>query len=157
MWEGVRLWRGIPECKLVLTGGVIPGLNRDRSLAESIALVAAEMGVPRDAMILEDRSWNTEDQARLVGEITGKQPFALVSSAFHLPRALLMCREMGLNCVPAPADFKAKDYSLSYVTLIPSGYGLVLSQSAIKEYLAMGWFLCMHRAFGPRDNPRFGP
>ena len=27
--EGIRLWRKIPDCKLVLTGGIIPGLSPD--------------------------------------------------------------------------------------------------------------------------------
>ena len=41
--EGVRLWRGVPGCKLVVTGGVIPGLSRKIPIARALAETAIEM------------------------------------------------------------------------------------------------------------------
>ena len=145
--EAVRLWRGIPGAKIVFTGGVIPGLNESISLARAMADVAETMGVPKSAMILETESWTTEDQARLVAPIVGTKPFALVTSAFHMPRSLLLFRLRGLHPVPAPADFAVQHPIFSYETLIPQASGLWMTQVAIKEYLFIWWFRIRHRMF----------
>ncbi len=136
LMEGIRLWRAVPGCKLVLTGGIIPGLSEEMAIAEAMAAVAQDMGVPKEDVILESRSWTTEDQAKLVASIVGKEPFALVAAAFHMPRSLMLFRFHGLNPIPAPADFLAKSIKLNYDTLIPQARGLGLMEIVVKENLA---------------------
>ncbi len=138
--EGIRLWRGIPGCKLVVTGGRIPGLSEDMSIAEGLADVAHAQGVPRDAMMLEVDSWTTEDQARLVAGIVGKERFALVTSAYHMPRSLMLFRFEGLDPIPAPADYISRKITVDYATLVPQAEGLLTSEIAIREYVAK-WLL----------------
>jgi uncharacterized SAM-binding protein YcdF (DUF218 family) len=146
--EGVALWRRVPEAKLVLTGGIIPGLNEDMSLATALANVSIEMGVPRNALVLESRSWTTEEQARLVAAIVGKEPFALVTSAYHMPRSLMLFRQQGLDPVPAPADFIARKIIWGPDTWMPQASGLQLTQIAAKEYLGMWLQAAGHRLSG---------
>jgi uncharacterized SAM-binding protein YcdF (DUF218 family) len=143
--EGIRLWRRVPGCKLVLTGGVIPGLSREIPIAQALAQTAVEMGVPPYALILESDSWTTADQAKLVARIVGTTPFALVTSAFHMPRSIMLFRLEGLNPTPAPADFLAKKITLGYDTLIPQAAGLQLTQIGMKEHLGMWRLEVMHR------------
>ncbi len=137
--EGVRLWRGVPRSKLVLTGGAIPGLSHDMSIARSLANMASQMTVPADAIILEDKSWTTEDQARMVAAIVGKSPFALVTSAFHMPRSILNFQKAGLKPIPAPCDFLTKGILVHYGTLMPRPRGLEFTEIATKEYVAAWW------------------
>ena len=139
--EGVRLWRAISGCTLILTGGEIPGVSREMSIARAMQNMAAEMGVPRDAIVLESESWRTEDQARLTAAIVGNHPFALVTSAYHMQRSILIFRELGLSPVPAPCDFLAKTIYVNYSTLMPQAVALAMSQTAIREYLATYSFL----------------
>ncbi|MFC1833883.1 YdcF family protein [Thermodesulfobacteriota bacterium] len=143
--EGVRLWKGIPGSKLVLTGGVIPGINYGRPLSQAMEEMAVELGVRKEAIAKETISWTTEDQATLVKPIVGSEPFALVTSAFHLPRSMVIFRSQGLAPLAAPAEFRAKRIRLHYDTLIPNAEGLVLSQIATKEYLATWWVLLRNR------------
>jgi uncharacterized SAM-binding protein YcdF (DUF218 family) len=133
--EGVRIWRGIPGAKLILTGGLIPGLSEDMTIAEALAKAAEDFGVPRNAMALETQSWTTEDQARAVAGIVGDAPFALVTSAYHLPRSRMLFQFQGLKPIPAPADFLARRISLGYNTWIPQAAGLGFTEIAIKERL----------------------
>ncbi|MEJ2716884.1 MAG: ElyC/SanA/YdcF family protein [Deltaproteobacteria bacterium] len=146
--EGIRLWRRVPGCKLVLTGGVIPGLSPKIPIAQALAKVAVEMGVPRSTLILESASWTTADQAKLVARIVGRSPFALVTSAYHMPRSILLFRLEGLKPIPAPADFLAKKITLSYDTLIPQAGGLMLTQIGMKERLGMWRLKVIHRFLG---------
>ena len=141
LMEGVRLYKAIPDARLVLTGARTPGVSRETSIAQAMAEMAQQLGVPRGAIILEDKSWTTQDQARFVKPIVGRAPFALVSSAYHLPRALLLFRMEGLLPIAAPCDFRAKRVYLDYETLMPQAYGLQLSQITAKEYLARWWVL----------------
>ncbi len=143
--EGMRLWRQIPDCKLVLTGGRIPGLSTEMTIAQALADTANEMGVPRDVMVLEDLSWTTEDQARLCSGIVGEQAFALVTSAYHMPRSMIIFEQAGLHPISAPADFIAKVIPINYETLIPQAGGLITTQIAFKEYMATWWALLKDR------------
>jgi uncharacterized SAM-binding protein YcdF (DUF218 family) len=136
--EAVRLWRAMPSAKIVLTGGVIPGLNREVSLAAALADVTVGLGVPREKLILESDSWTTEDQAEMARSIVGTEPFALVTSAYHMPRSLMLFRRAGLAPLPAPADFTARRIPLDYSTLLPQADGLWLMQTVVKEY-AVRW------------------
>jgi uncharacterized SAM-binding protein YcdF (DUF218 family) len=138
--EGVRLWKAIPRSKLVLTGGIIPGLNTEVSIARALADMALDLGVPKEAMILESESWTTEDQARLVAPIVGKNAFALVTSGYHMPRSILIFEREGLRPVKAPCDFRARRILVHYDTLIPNADGLRLSQIATQEHL-VGWWV----------------
>jgi len=134
--EGGRLWREVPDCKLVLTGGKIPGLSRDLSIAQAMRNMALEMGIPEKAIVMESESWRTEDQARLIAGIVGSAPFALVTSAYHMPRSVLIFRQLGLEPIPAPCDFQARKICLDYSALMPQAGALAVSQTAMKEYLA---------------------
>lgn len=145
--EGVRLWKEMPGSKLILTGGIIPGLNTEVSIARALADMALDLGVPAEAMILESESWTTEDQARLVAPIVAKDPFALVTSAYHMPRSILTFESSGLRPVAAPCDFIARKILVHYDTLIPNGDGLLLSQIATQEYL-VGWWVMLKQRSG---------
>jgi len=138
--EGVRLWKAMPRSKLVLTGGIIPGLNTEVSIAKTLADMAQDLGVPAGAMVLESQSWTTEDQARLVAPVVGKNAFALVTSGYHMPRSVLIFEREGLRPVKAPCDFFARKILVNYDTLIPNANGLRLSQIATQEYM-VGWWV----------------
>jgi len=142
--EGVRLWKAMPRSKLVLTGGIIPGLNTEVSIARAMADLALGLGVPKEAMILESESWTTEDQARLVAPIVGKNSFALVTSGYHMPRSVLIFQREKLCPVKAPCDFFARKILVHYDTLIPNADGLRLSQIATQEHL-VGWWVQLKR------------
>jgi uncharacterized SAM-binding protein YcdF (DUF218 family) len=131
--EGIRLWRGIPGAKLVVTGGLIPGLSEDMTIAEALAKAAEDLGVPTDAIELERDSWSTEDQAHAIAQIVGTRPFALVTSAYHLPRAKMLCEFEGLQPISAPADFLATRINLGYGAWIPQAAGLGFTEIAVKE------------------------
>jgi uncharacterized SAM-binding protein YcdF (DUF218 family) len=144
--EGIRLWRGIPGSKLILSGG---RYSRDvMSSAEGMAILARDLGVPAEAMVLESQSRDTREEARLLRPILGTQPFALVTSASHMMRSLMDFRKQGLEPIPAPADFEALQSNLGFSTFVPNSHSLVRSQNAIHEYLGMLAGLIQKWVFG---------
>lgn len=136
--EGIRLWKGMPGSKLVLSGGTLS--PRKMATGLGMALLARELGVPQDAIVLESRSWDTTDEARLLKPILGNNKFALVTSAYHMRRAVLNFKGMGLDPIPAPADFMAKGaFQIGVGTFMPSPMGMDLAQMATHEYLGTAW------------------
>jgi len=81
----VRLWEEGLAPRIVLTGG--QGESEPRSEAEAAAELAEELGVPREAMVLEDRSTSTEENARFAAELVGGDArVVVVSDAYHVYR-----------------------------------------------------------------------
>jgi uncharacterized SAM-binding protein YcdF (DUF218 family) len=146
--EGIRLWRHLPNTRLILSRG-----REDQ--VESISALPVEMGVSKQALIIETKAFDTEDEARVFGEIVGKTPFALVTSAYHIPRAMRLFRTAGLNPVPAPCEYRAKKFPALPTCLLPSADALLTTQLAIHEYLGIGWHAMKERLQGvstPRPN-----
>ena len=111
--EGVRLWKDMPGAKLVLSGGA-------PSSAEVMAVLPMRLQVPRESLILETRALDTDDEANLFKPIVGDTPFALVTSASHIPRALRLFRSNGMNPLPCPCDFRAKRQRPLFVLFSPN-------------------------------------
>ncbi|MCF8034466.1 MAG: YdcF family protein [Desulfarculaceae bacterium] len=142
--EGVRLWKQMPGAKLVLTGGSFVG---GMSEGEAMAELARSLGVPPRSMVLETGSWDTDDQARRLRNLLGMRPFALVTSATHMPRSLAIFRAFGMDPMPAPADFRTKGTKLSFYSFMPQAGGLQGSEAAFYEFLGLAW-LRLKQALG---------
>lgn len=135
LMEAIRLWKGAPGSRLVLSGGRVS--KKMMTTADGMALLAEELGVPRDAIILEAESWDTEEEAKLLKPILGADRFALVTAACHMPRSIMHFRAKGLDPIPAPADFETTELVFAFNMLLPTVHGLKMSQNAIHEYLGI--------------------
>ncbi len=102
--EAVRLLRLIPEATLVVSG---PASGNHPSHAAILAAAAAELGVDRARIQLVDTARDTEEEAAAVAHLAGGQRVALVTSAWHLPRAVALFQRAGVDVLPCPADFSA--------------------------------------------------
>jgi uncharacterized SAM-binding protein YcdF (DUF218 family) len=65
------------------------GENESRQHGRSRARVAESLGVPRSEIIVLDKPKDTEEEAAAVKQAIGDAPFLLVTSASHLPRAMI--------------------------------------------------------------------
>jgi uncharacterized SAM-binding protein YcdF (DUF218 family) len=100
--EGIRLHRGLPGSKLVLSGGGMRG----PSSAHTMEALALSLGVKDVDIILEPDSHNTYEEAKYLKIVLDDAAFLLVTSASHMPRALALFTQMGMNAVPAPTDHR---------------------------------------------------
>lgn len=136
--EGIRLWRATPGAKLIFTGAAAPG--NPVSAAEAAARVAISLGVPAADIIVLDTPKDTEEEAQAVASRLGQQPFLLVTSASHLPRAMIFFQHQGLHPLPVPANQLAIDSPLNgWERAIPSPVWLMHSDRAVYEGLGQLW------------------
>ncbi|MFB3925384.1 MAG: YdcF family protein [Syntrophales bacterium] len=136
--EAVRIYRELPGCKLLLSGGKI---FDPASEAEVMASVARTLGINPEDIVLEAKSRNTEDQAKIIPSIVGRDTFILVTSASHMPRAMALFKKSGVSPLPAPAGYTVKR---SQGTIHPGGAflateSLAKSETAFYEYAAILW------------------
>ncbi len=134
--EGIRLEKRIPGAKLVLSGGDSFGGETDADLMAELARV---LGVEPGSIVVERGSLDTEDQADSIRSIVKRDPFALVTSAWHMPRAMMVFRNAGTDPIPAPTDYLIKNAPVTVRNFYPTIEGLEESGTALREYLAMGW------------------
>lgn len=136
--EGIRLWRENPGSKLIFTGGVAK--TNTVSTAEVGARVAQSLGVPREQIITLDLPKDTEEEAAAVKQAIGDAPFLQVTSASHLPRAMIFFQQEGLNPLPAPANQLAIASPLNpWERAIPSPVWLMHSDRVGYETLGRIW------------------
>lgn len=136
--EGIRLWQENPGAKLIFTGA--RAMTNPVSTAEAGARVAESLGVPRSDIITLDLPKDTEEEAAAVAKAIGQQPFLLVTSASHLPRAMIFFQHAGLHPLPAPSNQLAIESPLNpWERIIPSPLWLSHSDRAIYETLGRIW------------------
>jgi len=135
--EGIRLQRHLPGCKLLLSGGAV---FQPVPEAEVMAGAARELGVNEKDMVLESASRDTEEQARRIRDIVGRDKFILVTSAAHMPRSMALFKKEQLKPVPAPAGVCIKtETPLSPDDFYPGAAALRKSETAFHEYLGIIW------------------
>lgn len=98
-----ELWSQGIAPYVVCTGGQTPGYSR--SEAEGCRDVVVENGVPFSAVILENRSRSTEENAINTQEIMraqGWDDIVLVTDSFHMMRADWIFNDVGITHYPSP-------------------------------------------------------
>lgn len=137
LMEGIRLHRLLPGSKIILTGGT--GFDGSPE-ATTMSRVAEELGVGRADMVLEVESRDTKDHPHYVRDIVHDEPFILVTSAFHMPRAVRLFEKQGLIPIPASTGHWVPPMQFwSMVNLFPSSTGVRLAELAYHEYLGLLW------------------
>jgi uncharacterized SAM-binding protein YcdF (DUF218 family) len=132
-----------PMCQVIVSGG---NPQRHRATeAETYLPYLLRQQVPRADIVLEDRSLTTYENARNVSAILGQSRYdtvILVTSAYHMPRALLDFHRFGL--APQPVISSARHARLG---VLPRFDNLVNAEIALHELIGIAQFH-VYRAIG---------
>ena len=131
--DGIRLARHIGKVRLIVSGGAPPDQGAS---AVGYARLAGELGIPADSLLMSDKPRDTAAEARAVVELIGQAPFIMVTSAYHMPRAMRLMRRAGAQAIPAPVGQKIMPRPL-WTWLIPGSGGLGATERAIHEYMGL--------------------
>lgn len=135
--EAIRLLHKLPEAKLVLSGR---GETNFPNHAEIAAQAAISLGVDPQRIVRLDMPRDTEEEALAIKALVGSAPFALVTSAWHLPRAMSLMHGLGLNPVPCPADFLGRTpATITWTYFLWDTESITRSTWAIYERLGTLW------------------
>lgn len=137
--EAARLYRLLGVRTIVATGGIVtPGSQREPE-AQILATGLVRLGIPRDRIIVEERSRTTHEQAVNTAEFLRARRvrrFLLVTGADHMPRAHASFRDLGFDPLPSVSVFAIASPPGIWRRLRPSLNALEQSDWACYEYLA---------------------
>ena len=132
--EGVILYKNIPNVKLIFTG--YKG-DTNTSNAMMNAKLALALGVKQKDIILDGTPEDTKEEALFMQSIVGDEPFILVTSATHMPRAMMLFQHLYLHPIAAPTDFHKSEFKGWFKA--PNIESLLESKVAIHEYVGIVW------------------
>lgn len=133
--EGIRLSKTMSTARLIVSGGAPQGRGRS---AHGYAQLARDLGVPQSSLIVLDKPLDTASEAPAVADLLKTTRFVLVTSAYHMPRAMRLMRAAGAQPLAAPTGHRADAYgSFRWRSLLPSSGGLRMTEQALHEYLGL--------------------
>ncbi|GAP11004.1 uncharacterized conserved protein [Bellilinea caldifistulae] len=149
--HAVRLYRQGIAPYILLSGGNIEWLSaRTTTPALEMRELMLFMGVPDSVLILQDQSQNTAEDVFYSTQILRERGFdkvILVTSAQHMPRAVYLFREQGIDVIPSPADYSITDaewrslwqanFPAQIINVLPNAGYLSMTTTSLKEYLGM--------------------
>lgn len=139
---GVELYQAGKAPLLVFTGGWAPWEPDALPEGEILAGYAALCGVPEKSIQVSGKVLNTEEESKAVREMF-KEPsksgekmrILLVTSAFHMPRAVRLFETVGFEVEPYPVQFlRSSEHRFGILDLMPSPDGLSQTTLALREF-----------------------
>ena len=133
-WEALRLYYQLEDAKIITSG-----YEGNYALPEATrtAHLFYQLGIPKEDIIIHEKPKDTKEEAIETKKLLGEEPFILVTSAYHMPRAIGLFKKEGLNPLAAPTNFKAET-PINYFS-IPKGGHIVNTETALHEYLGLFW------------------
>ncbi len=153
LMEGMRLAQRWPMAKVVFTGSTAGGSTRGHEAADAVGAFLRQAGIAPHRIVVEPRARNTYQNAVFTRELVkprAGQTWVLVTSAFHMPRAMGAFRQAGFSVVPAVVDYRTRGASDSYFLHTSLPRGLHLLDIAVLEWVG----LAVYRLTG-RSNKFF--
>jgi len=151
--DAVLLAKRYPEARIVATGG--SWRSSEPAEAEIAGDILAELGIPHWRLTLETEARNTYENAALSKALVHPRPdqtWILITSAFHMPRAVGVFRQQGWNVIPYPVDYytdgEVKSFRIQGVS----------TRLAAFDFAARAWgALIAYRLMGATDELFPGP
>jgi uncharacterized SAM-binding protein YcdF (DUF218 family) len=144
IFHAARLFKKELAPRIIITGGKYVTFRKDHMTeAQNNAYFLSEFcGIDSSALVLEKEAANTYQNGICVDRIFKKNNWGkkiiLVTSAYHMPRSVLIFRKLGFQIYPAPTDFNSyASFSQGIFDFFPSIEALRGSTTALHEVYGM--------------------
>ena len=140
MTEAIRLYRIGRIKKILVSGDQAVNFYNGKTYAPYFLNYMEQMGVNHQEIILEQKAMTTRENIFRIKEMILKyeQPkILLITSGWHLRRAMKGFKASGLNLVPYGVDVPSREDIRSWHELLPSWYVVLKWQALIHEIVGM--------------------
>ncbi len=138
--ETMRLARLYPQAKIVVSGGAGAFFAASARDADSTRTLLHDLGFSGDRYIFENRSRNTVENARYSMALAQPKPgetWLLVTSAYHMPRAVGCFRAAGFRVTAWPVDYKTRAHEGLSFDLDAPDDALSRLDVAVREWIGL--------------------
>jgi len=128
--HGINLYKRRIVGKLIFTGGL--GEDQQSSDSECARTYAISKGIPKQDIIIEERSGNTYEnliESKRLMDSLNLRSALIVSDPLHMKRSIDLAKELELSCDPSPTPtsmYKSRKTKLR--SLISEAYYYCLGQ-----------------------------
>ena len=137
--EMVALARRYPDAKIIFSAGSGDLFRQELKEAHYVKPWLETMGIEAERIVLEDQARNTIENAIYCYRIAkpkASEAWLLVTSAFHMPRAVGTFRRAGWSAIPYPVDFGTTGDE-TWSLMFNLSHGLGTANNAIHEWLGL--------------------
>lgn len=148
--QAVELYKKGKIKKILVSGGMVKVLGEThKNEVEEIAKYLIISGIPNENIFLETKAQNTRENAVNCSKILKKQfanqSYLLITSGFHLKRAISCFEKVGVSVTPFGANYLSHERSFRFFYLFPKEDCLEYTHLLFREiigyytYKIMGW------------------
>ncbi len=138
--EVIVLARRHRHARIVFTGGSARLFTTGMTEAEGARRYFKSVGLDPNRIIYDDQSRNTYENAIYTKALASPkqgETWLLVTSAFHMPRAVGCFRQIGMPVVPWPVDFRTAGVRSLKSMMRSPAQGLQRTDRALKEWVGL--------------------
>jgi uncharacterized SAM-binding protein YcdF (DUF218 family) len=158
--EAVILAKRFPQARVVYTGGAASFTGATSTEALQARTFMSQMGIAPERVTIEDKSRNTDENARFTAAIVHPQPsqrWIIVTSAFHMPRSMGIFEKAGFHPIAYPVAYRTRglwsdDLRLTFEPV----RNLRIFEIAVHEWIGLAAYWVSGRSDhlfpGPSDN-----
>ncbi|BAR62848.1 uncharacterized SAM-binding protein YcdF (DUF218 family) [Bradyrhizobium diazoefficiens] len=148
MLAPAELARRYPNARIVFTGGSANLVSTDAKEADYSAPILESLGIPKERLIVERDSRNTWENAVFTKQLVSPKPgerWLLVTSAFHMPRAMGIFHKAGFDVEAYPVDWRmgGRDDLFAFTHIGKEGLGR--TDVAMREWIGLLTYRVMGR------------
>lgn len=138
LWHGARLFAANKAPVVIVSGSTYDPKPGQLTSAEVMREFLTALGVPAQAVLAEDRSTNTRENAVFSAQLAARhdiQKVLLVTRLWHMPRAAGAFRKAGLTVVPAAPTEPGRQRKFKAKNLVPNAKTLQGATLYVHEWL----------------------
>jgi uncharacterized SAM-binding protein YcdF (DUF218 family) len=135
-----ELARRYPNMRIIFSGGTNALLFDNDAEAGFAVRQLEDLGVARERVTAEEQSRNTVENAVFSRLIANPQPgerWLLLTSAFHMPRAVAVFRAVGFPVEPYPVDWRTTGPADVFRPYPSVSEGLRRTDVAVREWVGL--------------------
>lgn len=133
-YEVVKLSQKLKNAKIITSGYAGKMIISDALYAKNELI---SLGINENRIIMQDKPRDTREEAKSIKKLLDNNPFILVTSAYHMPRAMKIFEAEGLTPIAMPTNFIAKEQKSSTYLSINDLKKVSIS---LHEYFGLVWF-----------------
>jgi|SRR5215472_1635909 len=135
-----ELARRYPNARILFSGGSAALMYEGDAEANIAVRLLESFGIGRDRILLEGRSRNTAENAAFskeVGQPKLGERWLLVTTAYHMPRAIGCFRRVGFPVEPYPVDWRTNGAGNALWPFVTLSEGLQRTDAAVHEWIGL--------------------
>ncbi len=140
MTQAALLARRYPQARLVFAGGSARLTPTDFTESDAARRFFADEGIAPERISYDDQSRNTWENAintRELAKPKSGEHWLLVTSAFHMPRAVGIFRRVNFDLTPWPADYVTRPGSPRLAPNFNTARAIYVTDRALREYAGL--------------------